>query len=76
MYLDPATGVVAAAEYAPTAPAGTRAYNILYPLHIGRWGGLPVMILYALLGLAPVALMATGVITWWNRSGRRRFRTR
>jgi uncharacterized iron-regulated membrane protein len=36
-------------------------------LHFGNFGGLPVKILWCLLGLAPAALFGTGVRMWWNR---------
>lgn len=72
IYLHPQTGEVLEVEDALRAPAGTRAYNVLYPVHIGRWGGLWSKIAYTLLGLSPLTLFASGCIMWWNRSGRRR----
>lgn len=74
VYLDPGTGRVLAAEAARTAHAGTRAYNVLYPVHIGRWGGLPSRILHVLLGLTPAILLVSGALMWWNRRGRRLLR--
>lgn len=68
VYLDPWTGAAIGAESALAAPAGTRALNLLYPLHIGSFGGIAVRILYALLGLTPLILMASGFLVWWNRS--------
>jgi uncharacterized iron-regulated membrane protein len=44
------------------------------PLHFGNWGGLPVKVLWCLLGLAPGTLGATGFLMWWNRVLRRRWR--
>jgi uncharacterized iron-regulated membrane protein len=67
VYLHPQTGEVLALEEARTAPAGTRAYNVLYPIHIGRWGGTVTRVLYALLGLAPLVLFVSGCLMWWNR---------
>lgn len=69
LYLHPQTGQFLAAEHALTAPAGTRAYNILYPLHIGRWGGTLTRVLYSLLGLVPLGLLVSGVLMWRNRTG-------
>ena len=65
-------------ERALDAPAGMKALNLLYPLHIGSFGGLPVRVLYALLGLAPLVLFASGCLMWWNRTraSRRRRRRR
>jgi uncharacterized iron-regulated membrane protein len=36
-------------------------------VHIGRFSGLWVKIIWGAVGLAPVALFVTGVIMWWNR---------
>jgi uncharacterized iron-regulated membrane protein len=36
-------------------------------LHFGRAFGMPVKILWVLLGLVPVALIVTGTLMWWNR---------
>lgn len=71
-YVDPGSGEVLAVEDARSAPLGTRLYNVLYPLHIGHWGGAASRIAYFVLGLAPVALAISGALAWWNRSGRRK----
>ena len=52
--------------------AGDRFVALMAPLHIGMFGSgslsrLAVKILWAILGLAPAALFATGAIMWWNR---------
>jgi uncharacterized iron-regulated membrane protein len=69
VYLDPWSGEVLAAENALLAPAGTRLDNLVYPLHIGRFGGVTVRVLYALLGLFPLLLFVSGCLMWWNRAG-------
>lgn len=78
VYLHPAEGTVVRVEHALTAPAGTRAYNVLYPLHIGRWGGALSRVLYSALGLLPLVLFVSGVLMWrnrtWGRGGKRRQR--
>ncbi|HEX7119879.1 MAG TPA: PepSY-associated TM helix domain-containing protein [Longimicrobiales bacterium] len=71
IYLHPQTGEVREVEDALQAPAGTRAYNVLYPVHIGRWGGWASKLVYAGLGLSPVILFISGCLMWWSRSGRR-----
>lgn len=38
-----------------------------FPLHVGNYGGLPVKILYVLIGLAPSLLSITGFLLWWRR---------
>jgi len=36
-------------------------------LHFGRFAGMPVKVLYAVIGLVPPLLFVTGGIMWWNR---------
>ncbi len=38
------------------------------PLHFGTFGGVPVKVLWVLLGLAPVVLTISGTLMYWNRS--------
>ena len=71
VYVDGITGAVLAAESSRRAPVGTRMYDKFYPIHIGKWGGWPVRVLYAGLGLTPLLLAVTGALAWWNRRGRR-----
>lgn len=40
-------------------------------LHFGRAYGLPVKVLWTVLGLVPCALFVTGALMWWNRVLRR-----
>lgn len=68
VYLDPWSGEVLAVESAMSAPAGMKALNLLYPLHIGSFGGVGVRVLYALLGLSPLVLFVSGLLMWWNRT--------
>jgi uncharacterized iron-regulated membrane protein len=40
--------------------------------HTGSFGGWPVKILWAVLGVAPALLFVTGVLMWWNRVVRKK----
>jgi uncharacterized iron-regulated membrane protein len=71
VYLHPQTGAVLALEDALRAPAGSRAYNVLYPIHIGRWGGIASRVLHTVLGLVPLVLFVSGLMMWRNRTRRR-----
>lgn len=66
--LDPWTGRVLTVEDALRAPAGTRAFNVLYPIHIGRWGGPVSRVTQVFLGLSPLILFLSGGLMWWNRT--------
>ncbi len=54
----------------------------LCPLHISSYGGLPIQIIYFIIGFAPVELFITGLIVWWSKTygaksvRRRRLNTR
>jgi uncharacterized iron-regulated membrane protein len=44
--------------------------QVLYWLaqaHFGRFAGIPVKIIWTVIGLAPVALFLTGMLMWWKR---------
>lgn len=73
IYLDRHTGEVLRVQDALAAQLGTRIYDVLYPLHIGRFG-VWSKLLYALLGLAPLGLSVGGTIIWWDRRRRRQAR--
>ena len=68
IYFDQYTGEVLLTENASMAPAGTRIYNSLYPIHTGVIGGLPTRILQMIIGFSPLILFATGYVMWRNRS--------
>ncbi len=51
---------------------GEAALLLLIKLHFGRFGGLWVRFLWALLGLLPVVLFVTGFVLWWTRVVRKR----
>jgi uncharacterized iron-regulated membrane protein len=60
---------------------GTKAILFMYPFHFGRFGGrwgtvafYGVMVLYVVLGVAPFALMITGMLMYWNRSLSKKWR--
>jgi len=49
------------------ASLGEQALSWLARLHFGRFGGQPTKCIWALFGLAPIALVITGIWMWWNR---------
>lgn len=51
----------------PDGDVGTQIYASTYRLHFGNYGGLPVQILYATLGLGMCFLCATGMNIWFRR---------
>ncbi len=51
----------------PDGDVGLQIYASTYRLHFGHFGGLPVKILYAILGLGMCFLCATGMNIWFRR---------
>lgn len=58
-------------------PAGTRdlpwyvqALLLSQPLHFGDYGGLPLKVLWALLDLAAIVVLASGLVLWLRRRER------
>ena len=47
--------------------SGDRIFLWFTRLHFGRYGGMSMKVSWAILGLAPPILVATGAIMWWNR---------
>lgn len=39
----------------------------LAQLHFGRFAGIPMKIVWTVIGLAPAALFVTGAVMWWKR---------
>lgn len=48
-------------------PVGRQALFSVFRLHFGHFGGLPVLFLYALLGIALCVVCVTGVNIWLNK---------
>lgn len=48
-------------------PALNQALMLSKPLHFGDYGGLGLKILWALLDLATIWVLATGLVLWWKR---------
>lgn len=71
VYLDPASGKVLALSREVDQPLGARIFAAFAPIHYGEFGGLPIKVLWALLGLLPTVLFVTGFITWWRPAQRK-----
>ncbi len=66
VYLDAATARVIQVDRIVDRPVGARFLAALSPIHYGEFGGIPVKIAWALLGLTPVLLFITGLFAWWR----------
>ncbi len=79
-YADPYTGEMVWKQDPRELPLAAQIFDgWVFPLHTGAFGGIPVRILWALVGLMPTVLAVTGLTMWLLKrraSRRRRKRTR
>jgi uncharacterized iron-regulated membrane protein len=61
-------------HYGQNHSAGDWVLWAMHPLHFGTLWGMPVKILWALCGVALAVLTATGLLMYWNRYLRHKFR--
>lgn len=65
--VDATTGVPAASR---ALPWYIQAMLLSQPLHFGDYGGLPLKVLWALLDVAAIVVLASGVVLWLRRRDR------
>lgn len=68
-FMDPFTLNVLRIDDSATMPLGARVVKSMEPVHYGKFGGLPIKLLWAALGLMPLAFACSGALMWWNRTG-------
>jgi uncharacterized iron-regulated membrane protein len=67
---DAQTGSLLAVNDVRRAGLWTQIEDAMGPLHFGTFGGLPVKILWCLLGLTPGTLAMSGFLIWRARRSR------
>ncbi|WP_109479719.1 PepSY-associated TM helix domain-containing protein [Paraburkholderia sp. C35] len=67
IWLDPYSGAVLAVQRWNQLDPGARAVAVIYPLHTGELGGLPLMVILSTGGVALCGLFVTGIWQWWRR---------
>lgn len=70
----PATGAVLMKTSSSHWTWAERLSISIYSIHFGDFGGLPIQILWSVLGMVPVLLAVTGYLMWWNRVLRKKSR--
>jgi uncharacterized iron-regulated membrane protein len=68
-FMDPFTLNVLRIDDVASMPFGARLVKSMEPVHYGKFGGLPIKLLWVGLGLAPLAFAMSGALMWWNRTG-------
>lgn len=67
VWFDPADGRMVEARDALEHPTGTRLFNMIYPLHAAKVGGLPYRLVMSVSGLALTLLGTLAVWSFWFR---------
>lgn len=70
--VDPKKRAIIAISTLDKATWSEKLEAVVFPLHVGSFGGLPIRILYVLIGLSPGLLSITGFMLWWRRRGKKR----
>lgn len=65
--LTPDSGKVVKKVIFSQASASEKWNAAVKPLHFGNFGGIPLKVLYSLLGLTPGALALSGILIWYRR---------
>ncbi len=71
---DAETGKPQKMEALRDQPFGKKWMTMVSPLHFGNYGGLPIKIIYSILGLTPGLLSITGFVIWRKRNNFKRRR--
>lgn len=72
LWFDPANGRLVQVDDALTAPLGSRMFNMVFPLHAAKIGGLAYRLVMTAVGLALFMLGSLTVASFWaGRIGRR-----
>jgi uncharacterized iron-regulated membrane protein len=67
VWLDSQSGRVLLARHWSDLDAGTRAFSMVYPLHIGGLAGVATILSTFAAGMALVASCVSGLWLWWQR---------
>jgi uncharacterized iron-regulated membrane protein len=74
MWFDPGSGRLVDSRDATTLPLATRAYNIVYPIHASKVGGVIYKLVMTAAGLTLVMLGSLAVYAFWGFRMRRESR--
>ena len=72
VYLDRYSLEIRGIEDGLNTKTSTSIMNMMYPLHIGSFGGYLIKWIYFITGLAPALLTITGGIIWWLRKKKKK----
>ena len=68
VHVDQFTGALVRVDRHAERTTAQRMLRAMFPLHVGTFGGLATRVLWLLLGLAPLLLLVTGTLIWWQRT--------
>lgn len=65
--IDPNDGKVVSIKRLAEHGLWERIEATFFPLHVGNFGGIPIKVLYVIIGLLPGLLSITGALLWWRK---------
>jgi uncharacterized iron-regulated membrane protein len=71
---DPATLEILSDISTRKLTAGEKLSLAVYSIHFGDFGGQSIKFLWFVIGLSPALLAITGLIMWWNRALKKKWR--
>jgi uncharacterized iron-regulated membrane protein len=72
---DPATLEILSDISTSKLTAGEKLSLAVYSIHFGDFGGQPIKFLWFVVGLIPALLTITGLVMWWNRVLKKKWRS-
>lgn len=72
---DTKTNKVIKTWLADEASLGETSEMVLYSLHFGQYGGMPLKIVYGIFAALTCTLTITGFMLWWRRKSKRKHQT-
>ncbi len=68
-FIDPFTLKTLRIDDIDAMPFGARVVKSMEPIHYGKFGGVPVKVLWVFLGFLPLLFSMSGAFMWWNGTG-------
>ncbi|MBB2147500.1 PepSY-associated TM helix domain-containing protein [Pedobacter gandavensis] len=69
--IDPVSGAVVSILRLAEKSIWEKVEATFFSIHVGSFGGLPIKILYVIIGLLPGLLSITGALLWWRKVRKR-----
>ncbi|ALL06922.1 hypothetical protein AQ505_16345 [Pedobacter sp. PACM 27299] len=69
--IDPGSGQIISMVHLAEKSVGEKLEATFFSIHAGSFGGVPIKILYVIIGLLPGLLSISGAVLWWRKVKKR-----